>query len=131
VDDGRPRLIFDIGASGGNDTAFYLTKGFDVIAVEADPVASDALCSRFREFIAQGRLIVCNRAAAEFPGERVSFVHNPNEQGISALRNSNRIAEGIEYQVQTITWPELVRMRGVLAGCARLLRRGSAKNHIA
>ncbi len=31
------KLIMDIGVSEGNDTAYYLAKGFDVIAVEADP----------------------------------------------------------------------------------------------
>jgi FkbM family methyltransferase len=110
---GRPRLIFDIGASEGSDTAFYLAKGFDVIAVEADPIAYAALCSRFREFIDQGRLIVCNRAAAERPGEQVAFLHNPDEQGLSSLRNSGRITNGIEYHVETITWPELVELKGV------------------
>ncbi len=30
------KLIFDIGTSEGNDTDFYLRKGFDVVSVEAD-----------------------------------------------------------------------------------------------
>lgn len=30
-------LIFDIGANNGDDTAFYLKKGFRVVAIEADP----------------------------------------------------------------------------------------------
>ena len=33
----RKGLIFDIGMNNGNDTDFYLAKGFHVVAVEANP----------------------------------------------------------------------------------------------
>jgi len=38
----RPDLIFDIGAHIGADTAFYLQKGFKVVAVEAYPPHANA-----------------------------------------------------------------------------------------
>jgi len=36
-------LIFDIGANNGDDTAFYLKKGFRVVAIEADPALAQKL----------------------------------------------------------------------------------------
>ena len=40
-------VVMDIGVSEGNDTAFYLAKGFQVVAVEADPGMCRTLRSRF------------------------------------------------------------------------------------
>ena len=59
----NPNLIFDIGASNGTDTQFYLDKGFDVVAVEADPVMYEENLHRFKTSIVQGRLQMLNRAA--------------------------------------------------------------------
>ncbi len=39
-----PRLVFDAGMNNGDDTAYYLFRGFDVVAIEANP----ALCARAR-----------------------------------------------------------------------------------
>ena len=44
----KAALIFDIGMSEGNDSAYYLAKGFDVVGVEADPVAYKSLIERFK-----------------------------------------------------------------------------------
>ena len=35
-------LIFDVGLHTGQDTAFYLKKGFRVIAIEANPLLAPA-----------------------------------------------------------------------------------------
>ena len=34
-------LIYDIGMNHGEDTAYYLSKGFRVIAIEANPGLTD------------------------------------------------------------------------------------------
>ena len=38
----HPDLIYDIGQHTGEDTAFYLGKGFRVVAVEANPTLAEA-----------------------------------------------------------------------------------------
>ncbi|MDR3423152.1 MAG: FkbM family methyltransferase [Xanthobacteraceae bacterium] len=55
-------LIFDIGAHRGEDTEFYLRKGFRVIGVEANPALYEGLRQKFKTFIADGRLKVVNKA---------------------------------------------------------------------
>ena len=47
-----PRLIFDIGFNNGDDTAHYLTRGFEVLAVEANPELVEAGRKRFADAIA-------------------------------------------------------------------------------
>jgi FkbM family methyltransferase len=61
-------LIFDVGAHNGNDTAYYLSRGFRVVAVEAHPLYCCALFQRFRQEIAATRLHVLNFAVAERSG---------------------------------------------------------------
>ena len=40
-------LIVDVGAHNGDDTAFYLHKGYRVIAIEANPVLAKSITVRF------------------------------------------------------------------------------------
>jgi FkbM family methyltransferase len=61
-------LIFDVGAHNGNDTAYYLSRGFRVVAIEAHPQYCCALYQRFRQAIGMGKLHVLNFAVAERPG---------------------------------------------------------------
>ena len=39
-------LVFDIGMNNGDDTAYYLHRGFRVVAVEADPILCAAATTR-------------------------------------------------------------------------------------
>ncbi len=65
----NPDLIFDIGMNNGDDTAYYLHRGFKVVAVEADPDLALAGRERFAAAIAEGRLTLVNKAIAVQPGE--------------------------------------------------------------
>lgn len=65
----KPDLIFDIGMHNGDDTAYYLHRGFKVVAVEADPDLASAGRERFATAIAAGRLVIVNAAIAEQTGE--------------------------------------------------------------
>ena len=42
-----PRLVYDVGVHRGDDTAYYLHKGYRVVGVEADPAMADHLRDRF------------------------------------------------------------------------------------
>ncbi len=45
-------LIYDLGSHNGQDSEFYLKKGFIVVAVEANPTLCDGLKLRFSREIA-------------------------------------------------------------------------------
>lgn len=58
--DWRNDLIFDVGMHVGQDSAFYLAKGFRVVAVEANPILADEARHRFKTDIDSGRLVILN-----------------------------------------------------------------------
>jgi FkbM family methyltransferase len=64
----RDRLIIDAGMHTGEDTAFYLAKGFDVVGIEANPALAAEAAERFAGPIAEGRLRIVNAAIAERSG---------------------------------------------------------------
>ncbi len=51
-------LIYDIGMHKGEDTDFYLRKGFRVVGFEANPELVGLCRERFKEFIEQKRLTI-------------------------------------------------------------------------
>ena len=57
------RLIFDLGMNNGDDTSHYLHRGFNVVALEANPTLCESAQKRFRAAIDDGRLTIsCNLA---------------------------------------------------------------------
>src|ERR1700760_1989536 len=84
-----PDLVFDVGMHKGEDTEFYLKKGFEVVAFEANPDLV-AHCTRcFREHIARGRLhIVEGAIAPETAGERIAFYKNVQKSVWGTIESS-------------------------------------------
>jgi FkbM family methyltransferase len=72
-------MIFDIGMHNGNDTAYYLAKNYDVVAVEANPEWCKVAEKRFHDEIAAGRLIVHNVGIAEQDGTLEFWVSDYSE----------------------------------------------------
>jgi FkbM family methyltransferase len=64
-----PNLIYDIGMNNGDDTAYYLSRGFNVIAVEADPKLAATGAERFANEIKSGQLTILNIGIAAEEGE--------------------------------------------------------------
>jgi FkbM family methyltransferase len=55
-------LIYDVGLHNGDDTAFYLSEGYRVIGIEADPALVEKAEVRFNQEIKQGKLTLLNIA---------------------------------------------------------------------
>ncbi|MGA2794178.1 MAG: FkbM family methyltransferase [Roseiarcus sp.] len=68
--------ILDVGLHIGDDTDFYLKKGFEVVAVEANPQLAAQCEQRFSSAIAEGRLVIVNGAITS-RGENFPFFINP------------------------------------------------------
>ena len=60
-----PNLIYDVGLHRGQDTDFYLKKGFRVIAFEADPENAEFCRARFAAELADGRLTIVEGAITD------------------------------------------------------------------
>ena len=103
--------IMDLGVSEGNDTAYYLQKGFRVVAVEADPEMCQRLHERFGSEIANGSLQLLNFAASDKFGVFTDFYVHRNYQGVSGLTINPDLDEKDykpSYRVQTIDWNTLL-----------------------
>jgi FkbM family methyltransferase len=108
------RLIIDVGMSEGNDTEFYLRKGFSVVGVEADPLMHAHLERRFASEIADGRLTLLNRAASDVSGRPVRFWHDNRDQGHSSVAAADAGARDVtEFLIPSIDWKELRAIAGV------------------
>jgi FkbM family methyltransferase len=106
----QPHLIFDIGMSEGDDTEFYLAKGFWVVGVEPDVKTYLALRERFEAALQSGRLRIHNFVAGRHAGEIVMFHHHNEHPGLSGLCNERpEFAPGTyeSYPVPTIDWRAL------------------------
>jgi FkbM family methyltransferase len=61
-------LIIDLGAHNGDDTGYYLQKGFRVVSVEANPILAEQIAGRFPHAVRAGRLTVLNIGIVERAG---------------------------------------------------------------
>ena len=111
-------LIYDVGAHLGEDTDFYLRKGFKVVAIEANPFLAERLRERFRLNLSGGSLSLVDAAIAETAGE-VDFFVNESQSIWGTIRpewaERNALAGGAPskpVRVKAITFPEVLRQHG-------------------
>ncbi len=80
-----PNLIYDVGLHRGQDTDFYLKKGYRVVAFEADPRSAEFCRSRFESEISEGQLEIVEGAITENASSNghmseVEFFQNTDHQ---------------------------------------------------
>lgn len=68
-------LIYDLGLHTGQDTEFYLKKGFNVIAIEANPILVREAEARFAAEVGSGQLKLLNVGVGEKAGRFPFYVH--------------------------------------------------------
>jgi FkbM family methyltransferase len=75
-------LIYDIGLHEGQDTEFYLKKGFKVIAVDANPVMVEKARVKFNDYIMTGQLVVVNTGVVESVADELPpfYVNDRNSE---------------------------------------------------
>ena len=62
-------LIYDVGMNNGDDTAYYLRRGFRVVAIEANTCLAKCAAERFRTQISSDQLRILNIGIAAEEGE--------------------------------------------------------------
>ena len=102
----------------GEDTDFYLKKGFTVVEVEANPALVWECRKRFQSQVENGQLHIIDKAIAEVAGEISFFVCNEVSVWGTAekswmLRNRKVGQESTEIKVQAITLQDLIAEYGL------------------
>lgn len=114
-DDG---LVYDVGMHDGEDTEFYLRRGFRVVGIEANPVLVARLREKFGREIRTGRLVLVDRAIARAPGQ-VLFAVNRTMDVWGSIdadfieRNRKAGAESDFLPVEAVRFADVVRAHGI------------------
>jgi FkbM family methyltransferase len=112
------KLIYDVGAHLGEDTDFYLRKGFRVVAIEANPELTKKLRERFRSNLSDGSLVIVDGAIAE-NSEEVSFYVNQSLSVWGTIRPEwaeRNVVGGSPsklIRVKAISFPEVLNNYGI------------------
>ncbi|MHB9107474.1 MAG: FkbM family methyltransferase [Armatimonadota bacterium] len=108
-------LIIDVGMHNGNDTAYYLHRGYRVVAVEANPTLADAGRARFEKEIAAGRLTLLNVGITASAGTATFWVCESNSEW-SAFQQEIAGRNGVPchpVEVECVTFEQLLQTYGV------------------
>jgi FkbM family methyltransferase len=112
------QMIMDVGMHLGEDTQFYLDKGFRVVAVEAHPQFVVDNRVKFGDYIEKGQLEIVPLAIAEKEGV-VPFHLFPEKGDWGTLDPGyaqRNIARGKEYkivEVPAVSFESILRRHGI------------------
>jgi FkbM family methyltransferase len=102
-------LVVDVGMHNGDDTAYYLASGYDVVAVEANPTLCASARDRFAPEIAAGRLSIRNVGIAEDAGELEFWISDHSEWSSFHRENATKGgAQASSISVATIRFADLL-----------------------
>jgi FkbM family methyltransferase len=108
-------LVFDVAMNVGMDTAYYLSKGCRVVAVEANPVPCEEARQRFAEALRSGQLVIDNVGVADGAGTATFYVNERNSE-LSAFDLPVASRGGAPYHavhVPTVHLRDLLAKHGV------------------
>lgn len=71
-------LVFDVGMHKGEDSSFYLAKGYRVVGFEANPELAASCQRRFASEIFEGRMTIIEGAISDSAAATVRFYKHPN-----------------------------------------------------
>jgi len=109
------KIIYDVGSNNGSDIPYYLHKADLVVAIEANPVLTYGIKTRFQAEIASGRLVVegCAVTAAGDAASVPFYVHRQHHVLSQFPRPSDgKIAEFEQIQVASRSLVNLIKQYG-------------------
>src|SRR5260221_8407997 len=112
------KLIIDVGGHQGEDTLFYLQKGFFVVGIEADPSLYQSAQRSLCKYIDERRLTLVNVAVSAYDGE-VTFYRNlrVTDWGTTsaewAARNQRMCSGSVEIAVPGLRFEKILERYGV------------------
>lgn len=112
-------LIYDVGFHLGEDSAFYLHKGYKVIGVDGSPSSVAHAGVKFKQVIDEGRLIMVNKAVTE-TGEGAVDFYLSEKADWNSTRSEIAGRENQKYEkvvVETTTLRALFDVYGVPYYC--------------
>ncbi len=96
----QPNLVFDVGLFDGDDTAWYLFRGYRVVAVDANPQMIAQAEKRFSAEISAGRLQLVNAGIGRATGSEEFWLSAVEEWSSFDRRIASR--DGVAHEAITV-----------------------------
>jgi FkbM family methyltransferase len=112
-------LVFDVGLHRGEDSDYYLRKGYRVVAFEANPTLVKRARDRFAAELASGTMTIIEGAIDDHGRESIKFFIHPQMSvwGTTdeawALRNAPRGGRSTAVEVPTVNFRQAIERFGV------------------
>ncbi|MGB7593222.1 MAG: FkbM family methyltransferase [Terriglobia bacterium] len=107
-------LIYDVGLFDGGDTAYYLFRGCNVVAVDANPLMVERARLRFAKEIQAKRLTLLNVGISETPGTATFWISDIPQ--FSSFERTLASRQGIGHRpvpVSTVPFSQILAENGV------------------
>ena len=109
------RVVFDVGMNNGDDSAYYLSRGYAVVAIEANPILAERARHRFEHEIAAGQIWIEEVGIGDRSGNMTFWINDERDVFSSfhrarAARNGTRCHA---IKVECITLDTLLKKYGV------------------
>jgi FkbM family methyltransferase len=103
----HPDLVYDVGMHEGEDTAYYLAKGYRVVAFEANHALVERCRRRFTTELADGQLEIVEGAITDSTAATVTFFVHPDKSdwGTTDAGWVDRNARMTDASVQRVDVP--------------------------
>src|SRR5580704_17412312 len=110
-------LIYDVGMHEGEDTKFYIERGFKVVGIEANPQLVARIRDTFAKPIAEGKLQIVDKAIASNQG-KVQLAVNRFWSGLSStdpvvIARQSQWSESDYVEVEAVPFDEVIMEFGM------------------
>jgi FkbM family methyltransferase len=108
------KLIIDVGMHKGEDTEFYLQKGFNVVAIEACPAFSKLAFEKLKKYIDEKKLTILNVGIAENEGVGTFYQCSHEDWSCFSKEKMEAAKQNFgftytEYEVPCITFDKIIK----------------------
>ncbi len=107
----RENCVFDVGLYDGDDTAYYLHKGYSVVAIDTNPAMVDKAKRRFHAELENGTLSLLNAGITRQAGEQDFFISETFSEW-SSFDEANATKDGssaTKIRVQCIPFSDILK----------------------
>lgn len=113
------KLVYDVGLHLGYDTKLYLSKGYKVVAIEANPNLINLSSIQFSQSIKEGNLTLLNNAISNIDNATVPFYISQLGSAQSSLQKTMAERRGgiLEIQIETKKLSTIFREQGTPYYC--------------
>jgi len=106
-------LIFDIGMHSGQDTSFYLKKGFSVVGVEPNIDIVEQVRNEFSDYVSNNRLTILSKGISDRKETRKFYINKIHSEWSSFVEDiGQREGSFQEIEVECITLNDLFLQYG-------------------